>query len=123
VDETRDFAAEPESVVAVRRFVKQALTPLGADTIDDAVLLAGEVAANVVEHAHTGYEVRLIVEGSRARIEIADGSAVLPAVQDLAEDADRGRGLRLLQRLASAWGVEQRPDGKCVWFELESRAD
>jgi anti-sigma regulatory factor (Ser/Thr protein kinase) len=107
-------------VVTVRRFVRDGLRALGPNVVEDGVLLAGELAANVVEHARTGYEVRLVVAGVRARIEVADGSAVLPAVRDLAEGADRGRGLMLLERLACAWGVEQRPEGKCVWFELVS---
>lgn len=118
VDDKRAFPADPATVVSVRRFVREALNPLDPNTVEDGVLLASEVATNVVEHARTVYEVRVIQEGDWARIEVADGSGVLPAVRDLAEDADRGRGLLLLQRIASAWGIEERPSGKCVWFEL-----
>jgi anti-sigma regulatory factor (Ser/Thr protein kinase) len=122
VDETRDFPANPLSVAAVRRFVRQCLGALDAETVEDGVLLAGEVAANVVEHARTDYQVRVTEQAGRARIEVADGSAVLPAVRDLADDSDRGRGLLLLGRIAAAWGVEERPGGKYVWFELEPKA-
>jgi hypothetical protein len=31
-----------------------------------------------------------------------------------------GRGLHLLDRLASSWGIEMTEDGKTVWFEIES---
>jgi anti-sigma regulatory factor (Ser/Thr protein kinase) len=118
VDEKRHFPAETGTVVSVRHFVRGALESLDPDTVEDGVLLVSEVATNVVEHARTVYEVRVIQEGDWARIEVADGSGVLPAVRDLADDADRGRGLMLLQRLSAAWGVEERPSGKCVWFEM-----
>ena len=104
----------------MRRFVREALASLDQEAVDDGILLVSEVATNVVEHARTIYEVRVIQEGQWARVEIADGSGVIPAVRDLAVDADRGRGLMLLKRLAAAWGVEERPDGKCVWFEVQS---
>ncbi len=119
MDETRRFAAEPASVLSVRQFVRGALVALDPEAVEDGILLVSEVATNVVQHARTDYEVRVIRRGGWARIEVADGSGVIPAVRDLAVDADRGRGLMLLKRLASAWGIEERPDGKCVWFELQ----
>jgi anti-sigma regulatory factor (Ser/Thr protein kinase) len=118
VDETRSFLGEADSVRLVRQFIRESLQPLDQRAIDDAILLAGEVAANVVEHVRTAYEVRVVQREGWARVEVRDGSSVLPAVQDLAEDSDRGRGLVLIKRLAAAWGVEARPGGKCVWFEL-----
>jgi len=118
VDEKRRFPADPGTVISVRHFVREYLEPLDRDTVEDCVLLVSEVATNVVQHARTVYEVRVIQEGDWARVEVADGSGVLPAVRDLAEDGDRGRGLLLLQRLSSAWGVEERTTGKCVWFEV-----
>jgi anti-sigma regulatory factor (Ser/Thr protein kinase) len=118
VDETRHFPADTATVVLVRHLVRELLEPLDRDTVEDCVLLVSEVATNVVQHARTVYEVRVLQEGAWARIEVADCSEVLPAVRVLAEDADRGRGLLLLQRLSSAWGVEERPTGKCVWFEV-----
>lgn len=118
MDETRRFGAERSSVGAVRRFVRLALSDFETDTIDDAELLVSEVAANVVDHARTDYDVRVVAEGLWLRIEVADGSSIIPAVQDLAHDAERGRGLRLIEHIASAWGVEERPDGKSVWFEI-----
>jgi anti-sigma regulatory factor (Ser/Thr protein kinase) len=123
LDETREFLAEPGSVAVVRQFVRQTLGALDAATVEDGVLLTGEIASNVVEHARTDYQVRVTMRAGRVRIEVADGSSVLPAVRDLANDADRGRGLLLLERIATEWGVDQRPNGKAVWFELEPSID
>ncbi|GAC1530481.1 MAG: hypothetical protein NVS3B12_05100 [Acidimicrobiales bacterium] len=99
--------------------MRACLVGFEAATVDDAELLVSEVAANVVDHARTDYDVRVVVEGQWVRVEVADGSSIIPAVQDLAQDAERGRGLRLIEHLAAAWGVEERADGKSVWFELD----
>lgn len=115
---TRHFPAEARSVSAVRRFVRGAVGPGWEDLAEDAVLLASEIATNVVEHARTDYEVRVLGDGRRLRVEVADGSSVIPAVRDLALDSERGRGLVLLEKLAAAWGAEEGRDGKIVWFEL-----
>ncbi|GAC1590177.1 MAG: hypothetical protein NVS3B21_07470 [Acidimicrobiales bacterium] len=118
MDKTRRFDAQRSSVGAVRQFVRGALSDFGTDAIEDAELLVSEVAANVVDHARTEYDVHVVTEGPWVRIEVADGSSIIPAVQDLAHDAERGRGLRLIEHIATAWGVEERADGKAVWFEL-----
>ena len=118
MDETRRFGAQRSSVGAVRRFVRGALSDFETEAIEDAELLVSEVAANVVDHARTDYDVRVVTDGHWVRIEVADGSSIIPAVQDLAHDAERGRGLRLIEHIATAWGVDVRADGKAVWFEL-----
>jgi anti-sigma regulatory factor (Ser/Thr protein kinase) len=118
VDQTARFAPEPHTVAAVRRFLRDCLADSDPDLVHDAAVLASEVASNVVEHARTDYEVRVRLSGQILRVEIADGSSVVPAVQELAADADHGRGLHLLAGLAHSWGVEETPTGKDVWFEL-----
>ena len=30
-------------------------------------------------------------------------------------------GLQIVEALATAWGVKSRPDGKTVWFEIQSQ--
>jgi hypothetical protein len=34
-------------------------------------------------------------------------------------DDEHGRGLLLVDSLASAWGVDASPPGKAVWFQLD----
>ena len=112
------FFPDPQTVAAVRQFLRDCLPDVDPDVVHTATLLASEIAANVVEHARTEYQVRVRRSERNLRVEIADGSSVIPAVRDLAVDADRGRGLLLLAGLADAWGVEEAPTGKDVWFEL-----
>jgi hypothetical protein len=42
----------------------------------------------------------------------------MPAPRTPAEEDTSGRGLGLVAALATAWGVDERPGGKSVWFEL-----
>jgi anti-sigma regulatory factor (Ser/Thr protein kinase) len=116
----QEFESIPDSVAAVRRLVRDHL-PSSTQT-DDLVLIASELATNVVNHARTDFAVS--IEGSDpVRLEISDGSSILPAVADLADGS--GRGLRIVDTLATRWGVDATPSGKVVWVELggEDAAD
>ena len=88
---------------------------------DDAALLVTELVSNVIDHV--GGAATLTVEASSSgdwlRIGVVDGSAVPPVVQELDSARPRGRGLRMLQLIASRWGHDDLDDGKRVWFELE----
>jgi hypothetical protein len=44
-----------------------------------------------------------------------------PRVTSPREDDEGGRGLWLVDRLASAWGTERGRRGKTVWFELPAK--
>jgi anti-sigma regulatory factor (Ser/Thr protein kinase) len=82
------------------------------------VLLTSELASNAVEHATGGFTVALRYAKPTIRVEVFDRGADLPAIRDLPMDADRGRGLVLVDRLASGWGANAAAGGKVVWFEL-----
>jgi anti-sigma regulatory factor (Ser/Thr protein kinase) len=81
------------------------------------VLVVTELVTNVVRHAATQIHVHAEFEAPNLRVEVRDGSSVLPAVVDLV-DEEYGRGLRIVQELATDWGIEQRDDGKAVWFTV-----
>ena len=53
----------------------------------------------------------------------ACGSAIThparPLVREAAPDPATGRGLLIIDQLASRWGVDLRRDGKTVWVELD----
>lgn len=90
-------------------------------TRDDAELLLTELVANAVLHARTSMEIHLTLERGTLRAEVTDGSPLAP----LSRQADEhgGRGVFLLNALASSWGVLGHPGrGKTVWFELVESA-
>jgi anti-sigma regulatory factor (Ser/Thr protein kinase) len=82
-----------------------------------ARLLVTEVVTNCVRHAgvHTPIRFRARVGLSRVHVEVQDdGPGFDPEIRHRAA----GFGLRLVDRLATRWGVESGPP-TCVWFELD----
>ena len=57
------------------------------------------------------------------RVEVHDDNPALPTLGPADDEAaESGRGLRLVDALATRWGAEPCPsDGKDVWFELDLR--
>lgn len=111
-----EFPGDPSSVAAARGFLR-ALFP-ESEAIEVAALLVSELAANAVRHAHTGFEVKVIVDNN-LRVEISDGSAILPTIRtDDDINSIGGRGLRIVDVCSLRWGSEHRGTGKVIWFEL-----
>jgi two-component sensor histidine kinase len=81
------------------------------------LLVASELVSNVVAHAPTDFVVRLASENDRIRIEVSDGSSIIPAVRDLRVS---GFGLRIVEALSDRWGIESSDSGKDVWAEFHA---
>lgn len=90
---------------------------VASDPTETALLLASELVTNAVLHARTELVVRCEVTSDCIRVEVEDGSRLLPLLDRAAVDAVSGRGLCLVADLAHAWGVEPLATGKKVWFE------
>lgn len=107
-----------------RRAARRALTEWDAETLEWTVSqLVSELATNAVIHAGTTFEVRLTLTGAQLRCEVSDTSPRIPRPRAYAADATTGRGLLLVERLATAWGVLRRAGGKTVWFGLDASTD
>jgi anti-sigma regulatory factor (Ser/Thr protein kinase) len=116
------FAPVPEAV----RTARHALRDRGlAPDLDHTVsLLTSELVGNAVRHAGPSHPAERIVFHARlsedhVRIEVADhGQGFDPEVRHEAS----GFGLRLVDKLASRWGVERTARGCRVWFEVDRRS-
>ncbi|MFF5361327.1 ATP-binding protein [Streptomyces scabiei] len=114
----------PASVGLVRRRVREHLTDWGhgesSPDLDDIVLVASELASNVVRHGpllEREFEVAVtaLADGS-CFIEVSDEGTAVPRLQEVGEWDETGRGLRLVDHIAAAWGVWSRGrHGKTVW--------
>ena len=114
------LSADTASASRARRFVDEVLSRWHCgELLDDVQLLVSELVTNAVVHAGSDVEiaVRLLVDS--VRIEVVDRApdATLRASSPAVED-ESGRGLLLVETLASAWGVEPLDGGKAVWFEV-----
>lgn len=90
------------------------------DLVDTASLLVTELVTNAVRHAQPPIGLRIArpAEGL-LHVEVADHS-LRPPKPDLDPDTATlsGRGLFLVDALASRWGYRPDGHGKTVWFEL-----
>jgi len=103
-------------VRAARAFVRELADGAGADA-EAAALLASELAANAVIHANSAFEVRVTENGEALRVEIVnDAPEMLAALQEPSDGS--GRGLHIVDALASRWGTDVMEREKVVWFEL-----
>lgn len=114
---SESFASAPESVRAARRLVTAATAGAGPAG-DDAVLLLSELATNAVIHTGSPFEVVVRRRPDRLRIEVADGNRAMARRQRFSLTSGTGRGLGMVDEVADRWGVDERPGGKVVWFEL-----
>lgn len=112
-----EFEAEPANVAAARALVRRAAVQAGVDP-HAAALATSEVVSNVVRHARTHFELHIVPGADRLRVEISDGASVIPAVRDLTDGDEGGRGLHVIEAVVESWGVEVTGNGKTVWFEV-----
>lgn len=109
------------SVPPARRFVERTLEEWGlAGATWTAALLVSELAANAALHAGTDFTVVVERTDDAVRLEVHDGSSVVPRQRRHSSEATTGRGLVLVADLADDWGVEQGVAGKVVWVELST---
>jgi anti-sigma regulatory factor (Ser/Thr protein kinase) len=116
----RSFPPDPAVLTAARSFAADRLRALDLVALrDDVQLLLTELVTNVIIHARTAFDVRLERAGDGVRVEVVDGNPTMPAAGTLAPGALSGRGLTLVQSLASRWGAHHNEGaGKTVWFEV-----
>jgi anti-sigma regulatory factor (Ser/Thr protein kinase) len=99
--------------------VRTALSDCSRDDVTDtAELLTSELVTNALLHAGTDLTVHVEAEESVIRVAVDDGCAVGPRLRSPDAGALGGRGMPLVERLASRWGWETLPVGKRVWFEV-----
>ncbi|MEU5060075.1 MULTISPECIES: ATP-binding protein [unclassified Streptomyces] len=120
------YPSHPAQVRSARHHAEQVLRDWGVgDSTTDAVLyVAGELASNAVRHARTlqgrefGMTLRLLE--SIVRVELRDPDPTLPTEVAPGEDleADGGRGLLIVERLASSWGSAPEVLGKTIWADI-----
>lgn len=120
-----DLRLRPEanSPAQARRSLEALRPGLNDLLVDDAKLLVSEIVSNSVRHASLdgtdAIEVRVRGSRSKLRVDVMDPGPGFDPERIPPAEHEGGWGLRLLDRLATRWGVE-RNDETRVWFELTS---
>ncbi|MFE3761239.1 ATP-binding protein [Streptomyces sp. NPDC059104] len=127
------FSSTPRGARLARRLAATRLDtwgyPYDTPAHDEVTLIVAELTANAVRHGHVpGRDFRLTLTaapGGGLRVEVI-GTRVeaLPRLTPERPLADGGRGLRLVQALATHWGWDARAagPGKTVWAEYDVRS-
>ncbi|MGW0879606.1 ATP-binding protein [Streptomyces sp. NPDC002671] len=130
---------DPRAARVARMTVRAALSSHGRTEVLDAVeLLTSELVTNTYRHTRGPASLRLtaLVDG-RLRVGVWDSHPSIPApfgepprdrVPPAPMEAERGRGLQLVQEYADSWGGRpigdgplDRGAGKLLWFEVGGR--
>lgn len=107
------------SARAARRFVAEAIDEDGfGGDVDTVLLLVSEVVSNAVRHAGTPFELTVDVGRSEVYVTVVDHDTTRrPEVQEQDPEATSGRGLFIVEQLATKWGSRTiEGEGKAVWF-------
>jgi anti-sigma regulatory factor (Ser/Thr protein kinase) len=120
------FHALPSSAAEARAFVVANLSDWHCPDFDAAIveLLTSELMTNAFLHGSGPIRLDMCFDDEESailRVEVGDGAAELPVVRESGPQAERGRGMMLVETLATRWGTRSRAGaGKVVWFELDS---
>jgi len=117
---SRSFPATPEQAGETRRFLTAILKGHPAD---DAILCLSELVTNATIHSRSQQPggcltVRVQLHDDHLCVEVCDQGG--PWTETAHEDGQTGRGLLIVDRLASTWGRSGNAEtGWITWFELE----
>jgi anti-sigma regulatory factor (Ser/Thr protein kinase)/GAF domain-containing protein len=109
----------------VRRFLREQAREWNWEAVSsDLELAVTELVTNALVHADSEVEVRLREYTDRLRVDVRDSDPRPPlpapvlASGEADNESEHGRGLLIVDALASSWGNSPSGRGKSVWFEL-----
>lgn len=131
-----EFGSSPQLMPLVRSYL--ATCAAGHDENFQFVftLLGAELASNAIHHSRSGrvggrYTLTCRREPDGLHLDCIDqgdphahpsriGEHLTPAPDGLSPDAESGRGLAMIDRLATTWGENGCPQARQVWLYLRS---
>jgi anti-sigma regulatory factor (Ser/Thr protein kinase) len=114
-----ELPPEPASASRARQLARDRLRVVcPPDVLDTVALLVTELVTNAILHARTPMQLELVAHPDHIRLCVEDASPQHPQVRHYDSAAVTGRGLALVEQLATSWGVEPTPSGKAVWCEI-----
>jgi anti-sigma regulatory factor (Ser/Thr protein kinase) len=114
-----ELPPEPASATRARQLARDRLAVVcEPEVLDTVALLVTELVTNSILHARTPLQLEIEARPHCIRVCVEDTSPQQPEVHHYDADAVTGRGLALVEHLATSWGVDRTPTGKVVWCEI-----
>jgi anti-sigma regulatory factor (Ser/Thr protein kinase) len=120
----------PSSVAVARGRIAAELRAAGlpATAVADAALVTSELLSNAILHARPLPDARIrvawILSSSTVEVVVSDGgSTTRPRASRPSLSSIGGRGLGIVEHLASSWGVRADERGSNVWAVLPAPRD
>jgi anti-sigma regulatory factor (Ser/Thr protein kinase) len=118
-DAILELPSAPRAARLARDFVRRSWPEVATDMLDNVALCVSELVTNALDHARPPYSLRLDRSRDRLRIEVLDSSDGKPELRSVSPSTARGRGMFIVSRIATTWGVDKRGRGKSVWAEFQ----
>jgi anti-sigma regulatory factor (Ser/Thr protein kinase) len=119
LEDTATWDARPTTPARARSVVAAVLERAGhGEVAATALLLTSELVTNAVVHAGSPVNMRVRCDDHALRVEVRDGSSEAPRRVDGVGGSVGGRGMHLVDALATDWGCRSLAGGKIVWFDL-----
>lgn len=108
------------SPACARRAVGELLPSvgLGEEQVQAVQAVVSELVANAVLHGGSDVDLFLRADDETVRVEVVDYGGGVPTMLAPPTEADRGRGLMVVEALATRWGVAFDDASKAVWAEF-----
>ncbi len=110
----------PNAPSLARQAVRDCGAQWPAATLHATLTVVSELVTNAFVHGDGVITVAIEPGSDAVAIAVGDNSPHHPSMLDSTPDAERGRGLAVVESLASAWGVRPSADGpgKTVWARI-----
>jgi anti-sigma regulatory factor (Ser/Thr protein kinase) len=116
------FRRTDDQIPEARAFVRETLFRWGeTSALDDALLVTSELFTNAVVHGSGQIDIYVTLNPEALRIAVVDDGRRTPDrwLKPAPTTALGGRGLHIVDALASTWGNNFDPSGRTrVWAEM-----
>lgn len=114
-----DLPCAAGSATEARRWVVDVCRSWDCGPVCEAAeLVTAELVGNAIRHARTAIELRVCRTDNGVMVQVSDDSPRMPERREAGLFDESGRGLWLVDAMASRWGVERELLGKRIWAEL-----
>ncbi|MEU9643181.1 SpoIIE family protein phosphatase [Streptomyces sp. NPDC048188] len=110
--------ADASVVGTARRLVDRQLAAWDLDgTAHTTALVVSELVTNAIRYGKGPVRLRLIRDRGRLLTEVTDANSASPHLRRARENDEGGRGLFIVMRLSTHWGVRHSRRDKTIWSE------